>query len=293
LALAWSDFCTDWRLTPNNVRGEVYLDDLLVTAGGGPTTTPGTAAAPAEPRPYRLRINTPVDANAFLPDDPLEFTVRLDGAHGPPSPAEGMTLRYRVEDYQRLLIDRGNVPLAPPVSFYGNPAEANSLSLLKTFYLGDRVRREVGRWMAIQVSLEAGGQVLAEGENAFVIAHPRKLTLDEARRSRFFGPYVPGREPLPSGGETHRLTAEEMQGRQGIHGLGNDYAWARRQPTRDSPISFAEDPADKRGPVSQQTFAFEERDPLGLMALHYFRERPDQYRREARLGPTGRVVLCD
>ncbi|NLO73874.1 MAG: hypothetical protein GX100_07190, partial [candidate division WS1 bacterium] len=277
LSLAWSEFSTVWRSTPKNVRGEIYLDDVLVTRGPG-TALPEQAAEVKEKLPYQLRINTPVDTNTFLASDPLEFTVRLDGPEGPPAPDTGLMLKYRVEDYQRLLVDQGQIPLASPTSYIGPLAKTEEVSLLKTFYLGDTVRKEVGRWLAIHVRLEdREGKLLAQGENAFVVTNPRVLTIKQAKRSRFLS--MKNLEtPLPSWGQADRRTAAAIRGKSaeqnahtGIRRLLNDMSWSKRQPTLQDPISFAGDPVDKSGPISQQEFTFEERDPLGMVIMQYMR----------------------
>lgn len=272
LVFTWSDFVTAWRSTSKNVRGEVYLDDVMVTAGKPKAPPAATTTAPVQPRSYRLRLNTPVQNNIFLPSDPLEITVRLDGTNGPPPLKPGLILRYRVEDYQCLLIDQGTLPLAQPVAYYGDPKDCAKLSLLKTFYLGEKVRQEVGRWMAIRVTLEDNGKIVAEGENALGLCRPRRLTSEQQQRLRFFGEddFQSVLTEMPTDinrpwGQISRLSSDEMQGKSGLRILAHDKAWPQRQPTRESPISFTNDSPTKSGVFSQQTFEFHERDQLGMV----------------------------
>lgn len=277
LLFAWSDAVTDWRLISlNTVKGEVYLDDVMVTAGTAPAF--GGPMGPTQaPYPYKLRLNTPVEINAFLTREPLEFTVRLDGPQGPPAVKPKMTLNYRVEDYQGLLVASGSVPLAQPYYYWKGDATDAPTSLVKTFYLGDDVRGQVGRWLAIVVTLQEGSTTLARGETAFIVVNPRMLTLEEKLRSHYSGATYP-RMSIPAAptdpwGLYPNLNDRERRGSQGISAPGDwDVQWARRQPTRDSPISFAKDWPGKDYPIreaSQQTFVWEERNPLRVHYLLY------------------------
>lgn len=271
LVFTWTHF-TSWRPTKININGEVYLDDVMITnEASAREEIPEIGGRTKESYPYCLRINTPVEANLFLADDPLEFTVRLDGTNGPPTIEDGMKLEYRIVDYQRLLIDKGSVPLIQPYYYRGDMTDKAKMSLLKPLYLSSKVREQVGRWMAIEVKLvNKENKVSASGENAFAITNPRRLTVNEARRSKFYGS---GRIKIPEDpkapwGISEDLNFNERLGMFGEESLGHEGsmgAWKECQPTKDSPISFAHCYPGKDYSVhqaSQQTFAFEEREPL-------------------------------
>ena len=277
LVFTWSEFTAGWRQTEGNIFGEAYLDDVTVTRGR-PRKDLSAAVAEKAPLPYRLRINTPVYANTFLKQDPLEFTVRLDGDDGPPLVKRGMKLRYRVEDFQRLLIDDGEVRLAQPYYYWRKSPKAKEESLVKTFYLGDDVRQQIGKWMAVRVELLDGRKKLAEGENAFLITNPRILTPKQAERSHFWGDHL---EPQPnrwSGtnpwglGPSVRYNQVQKKGAFGLRSQGWDTRWRTRQPTKDSAIDFSGDHPSKDYPIhsaSRETFAFSERNSLWYHVMLY------------------------
>ncbi|MBI4024271.1 MAG: hypothetical protein HY360_04770 [Verrucomicrobia bacterium] len=260
LVFGWSDFLTAWRIiSTTTVKGDVYLDDVVVTPGAGATAL-ASAIEIKRSYSYRLRINTAAPDNVFVKTEPLEFTVRLDGPKGPPVIKPGMKLVYRVEDFQRLLIADGSIPLQEPFSWWSAaPSDANK-SLLKTFCLGDAVREQVGRWMALVVSLEDQGQVLARGEMSFVITDPRKLTPEQAEISHF---YHTGHRKTPkppaAPGTPAPLDEYERQGLFSIASLGWDANWKDRQPRREDPIRFE----------TEKTYRYEERDSLGYLLMHY------------------------
>jgi len=267
LVFTWSQFTQDWRRTDGNIFGEVYLDDVILIKGK-PRKDLSTAEAAAAPLPYQLRINTPVYANTFLKNDPLEFTVRLDGENGPPAVKRGMTLKYRVEDYQRLLVDTGEVPFAQPYYYWRKSPKAEQESLVKTFYLSDKVRQQIGKWMAIRVELYAKGKKLAEGENAFLITNPRILTPRQAESSNFWGENLepqpnklPGTNPWGQGPSV-RFNQLQKKGAFGLRSHGWDVSWKKRQPAKNSPIDFSRDHPTKDYPIhaaSRKTFTFHER----------------------------------
>ena len=196
-----------WRSTPKNVRGEIIWTTYCTGAG---TALPEQAAEVKEKLPYSADQH-PVTR---IPSCPA-----IPGVHGAwmapraPAPDTGLMLKYRVEDYQRLLVDQGQIPLAKPTSYLGPLAKTEEVSLLKTFYLGDTVRKEVGRWLAIHVRLEdREGKLLAQGENAFVVTNPRVLTIEQAKRSRLLS--MKNLEtPLPSWGQADRWTAAAIRGK--------------------------------------------------------------------------------
>ncbi len=266
LVFAWSSFTSSWRHTTDNVRGEVYLDDIMIRPGL-PVANEADDVAVDDALPFQLRVNTPVSGNVFLVGDPLEFTARLDGPDGPPRPAAGMTLHWRVEDFQRLLIASGQLPFSEPVQSWRE-------SLLKTFWLNGRLDDQDGRWMAIVVSLMQGDQLLARGEASFTITAPRQLTTEQMQRSHFWGSGRPEPTLNPNApwGPSVRYNLDEKQATFGVKSHGWDLDWKKRQPTAASPISFA---ADHPGPdypmhtASQQTFEFHERHPLREHWLHY------------------------
>ena len=278
LVFTWAEFTVDWRHTNKNVIGEVYLDDLIVRRGEPARAVRQSEGDQPGQLPYQLRVNTPVSSNVFLKGDPLEFTVRLDGENGPPPVESGMRLRYRVEDFQRLLIDQGEVALTQPYQYWRQKQGAETSSLLKTLYLGGPTGRQSGRWMAIRVTIEHGDRILARGENAFTVTDPRRITLEQMRTSHFWGSgrVTPPLDPQAPWGPAPRLNVLEKQGMFGVRSHGWDISWDKRQPTRDAPIDFSQDHPTKDYPVhsaSRLIFAFEERNPLRSHWLHYTQGR--------------------
>ena len=275
LVFTWSEFTVDWRRTKGNIFGEVYLDDIVVRSGN-PQKDLSASVAKAAPLPYQLRINTPVYANTFLKQDPLEFTVRLDGKDGPPPVKRGMMLKYRIEDFQHLLLDAGEIPLAQPYYYWRKSPKAKQESLVKTFYLGDKIKKEVGKWMAIKIELFDGNTKIAEGENAFLITDPRILTKKQAEISHFWGGALnpqPNKQQgsNPWGQDTSvRYNQLQKKGAFGLQHRGYDCRWPERQPTKKSSIDFSKEPEQySHSQASRRTFTFQERDPLYYYTMFY------------------------
>jgi hypothetical protein len=189
LVFAWTTYYESYRKA-EEITGAVWVDDITVQSGSLNNASKQVVST-ADSYPFELGLRTPVDINLFTDKDPLQFDVLLyrEGSGEVPSrkDIEDATLEYNVTDYQRLLLDSGASPFVkktPPwapeplleykwEAFHGKGKPMQKYcGLLKTVYLGEKVRASVGQWLALECKLVKNGKVLATGDISFAVLKP-------------------------------------------------------------------------------------------------------------------------
>ncbi|NLO73814.1 MAG: hypothetical protein GX100_06890, partial [candidate division WS1 bacterium] len=281
---AFSHYTESWRDVL--LKGDVWVDDLRITSA--PLPEPDRPATEPGPQGMTLLgVNTPAEQNLFLPTDNLEFNLALPNQGLPQNLDWGrMRFRYEVYDIERLLLQRGELPVTTTPQRYDENlqlGQGDSGYWLRVF-LHEDLKRFQGQWLAVRFTLTDGTSAYAQGDTAFSIMQPRIPPVDQieqqrlmrgmgAGRYRHLDPpdYYFGTPRTPPFGDEDRPSWREIVGFGGLVPLGaiGGDTWAKTQPTPDSPIDFsAFPPGDPADGFSSQVIPFEERVPSYKYFVH-------------------------
>jgi hypothetical protein len=235
------------------VLGDCYLTDILVTQATAADAATAAAPVKAEAQAQasgpsgnlRLELSTPVKANLYYHDDPLQFEAFVYSSDKtdftlPPD----AKLTWEISDFQASSLARGELPFADarPVAdpaFYKSRvlelAAGRSKNVTKSFVVEDPNAKMVGQELFIEVKLLAGGKVLAAETMPYGVVNPRPIDPRDYGKLRFIHEWW-------SDGIHFAKSKHERQSLADKLGVGLSYghapSWKAVQPTYPGPYTF-------------------------------------------------------
>lgn len=229
--------------------GSVYVDDIFITEGKTDETAGKKEASTQISYPFTMHLNTPVSANVFMKDDPLQFDICIEQSDKEIPEGKGVFLRYKIEDYRHILLAEGKEPFSgefwgkehPKYSYTDNEkkTKAVTVEIGKSIYLDETIRKRIGQLMFIMVELVVNEKILAQSEINFAIVDayvPRKEEYSGLRFGNNRNPLV-GRQIGKSWGKESPDYREKMGIFFGWNPM-NEMRWKLCQLAKDSEIKF-------------------------------------------------------